>query len=49
MIEEVNPCLQLARQLQAVENAIVNANALIHDSRRLDRLSRALLLWVLVV
>lgn len=32
MIEEGNPCLQLAQQLQAVENAIVNAKkALIHD------------------
>jgi uncharacterized protein len=31
MIEEEQPCLQLAQQLQAVENAIVNAKkALIH-------------------
>jgi uncharacterized protein len=32
MIEEGRPCLQLAQQLQAVENAIDNAKkALIHD------------------
>jgi uncharacterized protein len=32
MIEEDHPCLELAQQLQAVENAIDNAKkALIHD------------------
>jgi DNA-binding FrmR family transcriptional regulator len=32
MIEEGRPCLELAQQLQAVENAIDNAKkALIHD------------------
>ena len=32
MIEEDRPCLELAQQLQAVENAIDNAKkALIHD------------------
>jgi uncharacterized protein len=32
MIEDGNPCLDLAQQLQAVENAIDNAKkALIHD------------------
>lgn len=39
MIEEGRPCMQIAQQLQAVENAIENAKkALIHDhiSHRLD-------------
>jgi len=32
MIEQGNPCVQIAQQLQAVENAIDNAKkALIHD------------------
>jgi DNA-binding FrmR family transcriptional regulator len=32
MIEEGHPCLDLAQQMQAIENAIVNAKkALIHD------------------
>ena len=32
MIEEGQPCVQLAQQLQAVESAIMNTNkALIHD------------------
>jgi DNA-binding FrmR family transcriptional regulator len=32
MIEEGRPCLELAQQLQAIENAIDNAKkALIHD------------------
>lgn len=32
MIEDGRPCVQLAQQLQAVENAILNAKkALIHD------------------
>jgi DNA-binding FrmR family transcriptional regulator len=32
MVEEGHPCLDLAQQLQAVENAIDNAKkALIHD------------------
>jgi len=32
MIEEGRPCMQIAQQLQAVENAIENAKkALIHD------------------
>lgn len=32
MIEEGKPCLEVAQQLQAVENAVVNAKrALIHD------------------
>jgi uncharacterized protein len=32
MIQEVRPCLEVAQQLQAVENAIDNAKkALIHD------------------
>jgi DNA-binding FrmR family transcriptional regulator len=32
MIEEGRPCLKLAQQLQAIENAIDNAKkALIHD------------------
>jgi DNA-binding FrmR family transcriptional regulator len=40
MIEEGRPCLELAQQLQAIENAIDNAKkALIHDhiSHCLDR------------
>ena len=43
MIEEGRPCLELAQQLQAVENAIDNAKkALIHDHivHCLDRSSR---------
>jgi uncharacterized protein len=32
MIQEGHPCLDLAQQIQAIENAIVNAKkALIHD------------------
>lgn len=44
MIEEGHPCLDLAQQLQAVENAIDNAKkALIHDhiSHCLDRSIKA--------
>jgi uncharacterized protein len=40
MIEEGRPCLELAQQLQAIENAIDNAKkALIHDhiSHCIDR------------
>ena len=44
MIEEEQPCAQLAQQLQAVESAIMNAKkALIHDhiDHCLDRTIRA--------
>jgi uncharacterized protein len=43
MIEEGRPCLELAQQLQAIENAIDNAKkALIHDhiAHCLDRSSK---------
>jgi uncharacterized protein len=43
MIEEGRPCLELAQQLQAIENAIDNAKkALIHDhiGHFLDRSSK---------
>jgi DNA-binding FrmR family transcriptional regulator len=45
MIEEGRPCLELAQQLQAIENAIDNAKkALIHDhiAHCLERSSKTL-------